>query len=194
MYSAKRCRQVGGVNKADAIKAFRSSRAYFKAGERDLGSEDSADPDILAQPLRKRRRAAYSREKKLQAITYITSTDCPKKGGEPGEMVPITLSYASGKLKVDRKNLRDWKDSKAKILGIKKGAYRARGLLIRREPELKFKLNAKFESERAIGRIINSVWFMKHVKAIYRVLYPCRFSQDEVTGRFEYTFFSFSNT
>jgi hypothetical protein len=71
-------------------------------------------------------------------------------------MVPITLSYASVQLKVDRKNLRDWRDNKAKILGMKKGAMRARGPSIGREPELEIKLNSEFETERAIGRIISS--------------------------------------
>lgn len=50
---------------------------------------------------------------------------------------------------------------------MKKGAYHARGPSFRREPELKFKLNAKFKEERAISRIILSIWFIKHVKAIY---------------------------
>ena len=59
---------------------------------------------------------------------------------------------------------------------------RARGLSIRREPVLEIRLNSKFESKRAIGRIISSTWFIKHAKAIYRELYPRRFSQDEVTG------------
>lgn len=118
----------------------------------------------------------------------------PKRHGNPGEVVPVSLKYVSKKLKVDRKNLRDWKTSKEKILGIKKGSYRVRGLSLRREPELKFKLNAKFKEERAISRIILSTWFIKYVKAIYRLQYPCRFLQDKVTRRFEYTFFLFSNS
>jgi len=118
----------------------------------------------------------------------------PKKGGLPGEMVTISLTYAGVQLQVDRHLLREWKDSKDKILGIKKGAMRARGPSLSREPKLEFKLNAKFESKRAIGRIISSLWFIKHAKAIYQELYPRRFSQDEVTGRFDYTFFSFSNS
>jgi len=35
---------------------------------------------------------------------------------------------------------------------------------------------------------------LKNAKAIYRDLYPRRISQDEVTGRFEYNLFSFSNS
>src|SRR3984885_16043447 len=76
IYSSKRRRQVGGVNEAIAIKAFRSSRAHFNAGEsdsRDTSSGSEGDGPLKLS--RKRRRAKYSREKKLQAITYITSTD-----------------------------------------------------------------------------------------------------------------------
>jgi len=61
-----------------------------------------------------------------------------KKGGPD---IPITLSYAAGQLHVDRYCLRDWKDNKAKILGIKKGALRYRGPFVRREPKMEFKLN-----------------------------------------------------
>jgi hypothetical protein len=91
----------------------------------------------------------------------------PKKRGTLGEMEPISLSYISRILKVDRKNLRDWKNTKEKILGMKKGVYCARGSSFGREPEFEFKLNAKFEEERAIGRIILSIWFIKYIKAIY---------------------------
>jgi hypothetical protein len=81
IYSSKRRRQVGRVNEAAAIEAFRSSRAHFNASESDSrdassGSEGDGPPKLS----RKRRRAKYSREKKLQAITYITSTDVQKKG------------------------------------------------------------------------------------------------------------------
>jgi hypothetical protein len=71
---AKRCRQVGGVNEAEAIEAFRSSRAHYEAGEPNSRSSGS-EGDGLPKLSRKKRRIAYSREKKLQAITYITSTD-----------------------------------------------------------------------------------------------------------------------
>jgi hypothetical protein len=66
IYSSKCRRQVGGVNKAAAIKPFRSWRAHFNASESDSrdassGSEGDRPPKLS----RKRRRAKYSREKKL---------------------------------------------------------------------------------------------------------------------------------
>ena len=81
----------------------------------------------------------------------------PKKRGTLGEMEPISLSYISKILKVDRKNLRDWKNTKEKILGIKKGVYYTRGPSFRRELELEFKLNTKFKEKRTISRIILSI-------------------------------------
>lgn len=48
--SSKRRRQVGGVNEAEAIKAFNSSRAYYEASEpdsRSSGSEGDGPPKLL---------------------------------------------------------------------------------------------------------------------------------------------------
>ena len=66
IYSAKRRRQVSGINKAKAIEAFKRSRDHFTTSEPNSGDESSRSegnsPPILS---RKRRRAIYSREKKL---------------------------------------------------------------------------------------------------------------------------------
>jgi hypothetical protein len=40
---SKRRRQVGGANKSKAIKAFRSSRAYYNVGEPDSRSSGSEE-------------------------------------------------------------------------------------------------------------------------------------------------------
>jgi hypothetical protein len=85
---SKRRRQVGGVNEAEAIEAFRNSRAHFDTREPDSRSTSSgSEGDSPPKLSRKKRRIAYSREKKLQAITYLTSTDMPKKGTLLGEMI-----------------------------------------------------------------------------------------------------------
>jgi hypothetical protein len=62
--SSKRRRQVGGVNKSKAIKAFRSLRAYYNTGEPDSRSSRS-EGDSPPKLLRKKRQITYSREKKL---------------------------------------------------------------------------------------------------------------------------------
>lgn len=103
---SKRRRQVGSINEAKAIVAFQSSCDHFDVGEPDSRSSGS-EGEGLPKLSRKKRQIVYSREKKLQAITYLTSTDILKKGGVLGEMVPISLTYTSVQLKVNRYSLRE---------------------------------------------------------------------------------------
>jgi hypothetical protein len=93
--SKRRRRLIGGINEAEAIAAFKSSRAHFDIGEPDSSGSSGSEDGDLYKVSKKKRRIAYSREKKLQAITYITSTNMPKKRGSLGEIVPISLTYAS---------------------------------------------------------------------------------------------------
>ena len=58
---ARRRRKVGGINEANVIEAFRSSRAHYDAGEPD--SDTDSDDDLGLK--KKQRRIGYSREKKL---------------------------------------------------------------------------------------------------------------------------------
>src|SRR5947208_16171195 len=55
-------------------------------------------------------------------------------------------------------------------------------------------LHKEFAQAREEGQLINGRWFLIHARAIYRLLHPRRISQDETTGRFTYTLFSFSST
>jgi hypothetical protein len=101
IFSQKRRRKVGGVNEAQAIEAFKSSREHQAAGEPDSDESDDYDSDGDHRTRPKLSRNAYSREKKLIAITYCELTDMlGKKEGNP--IVPITLSLASAKLDIDR--------------------------------------------------------------------------------------------
>ncbi|KAN0091830.1 hypothetical protein V8E51_017677 [Hyaloscypha variabilis] len=93
LYSVKRRRQIGGVNEAEAIEAFRRSRDHFEAGEPDSSDDSSSAGDGPPQLSRKKRRTAYLREKKLQAIMYIASTNMPKRNGKIGEIVPVSLKH-----------------------------------------------------------------------------------------------------
>jgi hypothetical protein len=98
----------------------------------------------------------------------------PRKKGGPD--VPISASLAAHNLKIDQGSLREWKKQKQRILRMKKGAKRWRGVSCGREPELEFKLYSQFVEARKIRRIISSRWFLKNAKAIYRDLFPCRIS------------------
>lgn len=185
--SRRRRRKVGGINEAEIIRAFQRTHDDMTNG--------GIDPDASSgeeSPSIKKRRRGYTREEKLQAISYLENTDIPGKRGAPDKAV--TLIWAGKVLQVDRHSLRDWRRDKVKILKMKKGAKRQRGICVGREPVLEFQLHEKFVTARGIGQIISGGWFLKHAKAIYRGLYPRRVTQDEVSGRYEYEYFSFSGT
>jgi hypothetical protein len=139
IFGQKRRRAVGGINERQVIiiiillhklanerqviEAFKSSCEHQAVGEPDSDDSDLYDSDGDHRPRPKLRRNAYSREKKLLAVTYCELTDMPgKKEGDP--VVPISLSLALSNLKVDRHCLREWKEQKQKILQMKKGAKR----------------------------------------------------------------------
>jgi transposase-like protein len=102
----------------------------------------------------KKTQISYSREKKLQAITYFEKTDVPGTKGRAN--TPIPLRWAARTLGIDRKQLRDWKKNKTKILYMKKGAKRYRRVTSEHEPELEFQLHAVFIEAQAKRRIIAS--------------------------------------
>jgi hypothetical protein len=101
IFGQKRRRAVGGVNEIQVIEAFRSSCEHQAAGEPDSDDSEFYDSDRDHRPCPKLRRNAYSREKKLLAVTYCEPTDMPRKK-EGDSMVPIPLRIASSKLKVDQ--------------------------------------------------------------------------------------------
>ena len=65
MFSVKRRPVVSGINKAKAITTFQRLRDHFKASEPDSSNSSGSEGDSLPQPLRKKRRITYLREKKL---------------------------------------------------------------------------------------------------------------------------------
>jgi len=92
---AKRQCQVSSINKSDAIKAFRSSQAHYNASKPDSSKSSRFEGEGPLKISKKKCYIAYSREKKLQAITYIILTNMPKRGEVLREIVLITLTYTS---------------------------------------------------------------------------------------------------
>ena len=143
IFGVRRRRKVGGVNEAEVIKAFKDSRARHAIGEPDSGDDaDEYSSDGDHRPRKKFKRTGYSREKKLQAITYFELTDMPGKKDTPD--VPISASLACKNLGIDRSSLREWKRDKQRILRMKKGAMRYRGQSYGREPGMEFELHKEF--------------------------------------------------
>jgi hypothetical protein len=113
IYGARNRHQVRGINKTDLVQSLENSCAYTAAGEPDSDNseaESEAELDSDYQPRPKARQNAYSREKKLAVITYLKLTDMPNakaKGDPNAPWVPVTWSYVSQKLKLDRKCLQE---------------------------------------------------------------------------------------
>ena len=112
--------------------------------------EETEDEDIEYIPTK---RYAYSREQKLAAIDYFQTTWKELKDGTHER---ISLRSASKKLKVSRKQLRNWVANKERIQQQKRGTFRARKQSTYvQEPELERRLNAQFEAARDQGRKVS---------------------------------------
>jgi hypothetical protein len=104
VFGVRRRRKVGGINEAECIQAFRSSRAHYAVREPDSGDEEEYKDDD-GRLLKKFKRNAYSREKKLLAITYFELTNMPRKDGVPD--TPISATLAAKNLGIDQSSLRE---------------------------------------------------------------------------------------
>jgi hypothetical protein len=136
------------------------------------------------------KRYSYSREHKLAAIDYFQTTWKENKDGTPER---LSLRYASRRLKINRKQLRNWVANKEKIQAQKRGTFRARReRTFIQEPELERILNTRFERAREQGRKISYKWMIRHAKKIYEELYPTRVIVSD-TGRRSYLGFRFSS-
>jgi hypothetical protein len=113
-----------------------------KPGDVDIANgkvilEETEDEDIEYIPTK---RYAYSREQKLAAIDYFQTTWTELKDGTHER---ISLRSASKKLKVSRKQLRNWVANKERIQQQKRGTFRARKQSTYvQEPKLERRLNA----------------------------------------------------
>jgi hypothetical protein len=81
--SQYRCRKVGGINKQEVIRAFQRSRENRLDLTRPNSEPESSDSDNPNRPYIKRRRRDYSKEDKLQALSYLSNTDIPGKNRTP---------------------------------------------------------------------------------------------------------------
>ena len=136
------------------------------------------------------KRYSYSREHKLAAIDYFQTTWKENKDGTPER---LSLRYASRRLKINRKQLRNWVANKEKIQAQKRGTFRARReQTFVQEPELERILNTRFERAREQGRKISYKWMIRHAKKIYEELHPTRVIVSD-TRRRSYLGFRFSS-
>ena len=188
-------RLIGGQLEKQVVELFAAVRLAQQEdgepGDVDIANgrailEETEDEDIEYIPTK---RYAYSREQKLAAIDYFQTTWKELKDGTHER---ISLRSASKKLKVSRKQLRNWVANKERIQQQKRGTFRARKQSTYvQEPELERRLNAQFEAARDQGRKVSFKWMMRHARQIYGELYPQRIIT-HASGKKTYLDFMFS--
>ena len=152
-------RLVGGLNERQTVELFAAVRLTQsnggEPGDIDITNGrveinlDDEDNDYVPS-----RRYAYSREHKLAAIDYFQTTWRQKLDSTHER---LSNRYASRKLKITRKQLRDLLANKEKILCQKKGTFRSNQDCAStiQEPDLEPLLNARFEKAREQGQKIS---------------------------------------
>ena len=131
----------------------------------DRGDDDEEEDNY--QPTK---RYTYSREYKLATIDYYQTT-WKEKLDKTYER--LLVRYASKKLKISRKQLRNWVANKEKIQNQKRGSFRAcKSHTFVQEPKLEQILNNRFKKARDQGRKISYKWILCYAKKIYEELYP----------------------
>ncbi len=147
-------RLIGGTNERQVLELFASVRLTqadnAEPGDVELvnrGTIEEEDDDYEYTPSK---RYSYSHEHKLATIDYFQTT---WKELEDRTYERLSVRYASKRLKVTCKMLRDWVASKERIQAQKRGTKRSCKSISRpQEPELERQLNDQFEKAREKGR------------------------------------------
>ena len=190
-------RLVGGANEKQVVQLFASVRLSQEEdgepGDLDIVNNTGVDEDLddLDFEYLPTKRYSYSREHKLAAIDYFQTTWRENKDGTHER---LSNRYASRRLRITRKQLRDWVSKKDIIQNQKRGTFRSRKRSAPvKEPEMERLLNQKFEEARDQGRKISYRWMIRHAKNIYEQLHPDRVLQDEGGRKKIYLGFRFSS-
>ncbi len=160
-------RLIGGQNEKQVVELF-ATFATVRLGQSEDG--EPGDIDIANRRLVQEqddeetdyvpsRRYAYSREQKLAAIDYFQTTWKQKLDDTYERM---SNRYASCRLRITRKQLRDWVANKERIMIQKRGSFcrKQNRVSTIQEPQLEYLLNKRFEKAREQGRKISFKWMM----------------------------------
>jgi len=126
-------------------------------------NDDEAIDDI--------RRRSWTREQKLGAIKYATSTYVLSKTS-PAKL--IANNAAALKIGCTPKMLRTWIRTYDKINASSKGSRKNRQNTTPKEPEMEQELHGLFIQKQSIRRKINAKWFQRNARIIYSNRYPHR--------------------
>jgi hypothetical protein len=171
---------VSSDREAEIIEQFRLHRELEGHNLNDNPPDDENEV---------RRRISYTREQKLVAISYATTT---WKQGKDGNPKLISKYAAAANLGITTAMLRKWIQTKARIESLPKGKRKESGGGPCQEPELEERLLQLFKESRLAGRKTNKPWFVREGKRLYGEMYPHRVTK--VPGKMaEYSGFKFSD-
>ncbi len=145
-------------------------------------------PGNLLEDHETRKRISYTKEQKLAAVSYITTT---WKAEKDGSMKLISKRSAAIYLGITTAMLRDWMKSQATIETMYRGVRKNRTAVSCQEPILEERLVKLFTEARKAGRKITHRWFVRHGQQIYGQLYPGRVVKN-TEKKTSYTGFRFS--
>jgi transposase-like protein len=135
-----------------------------------------------------RRRRAWSREQKLGAIQYATTTFLETKRGIKQL---ISRKAAATNIGCTPKMLREWIKDFNNIYASPKYTRKRRVETRPQEPEMEQQLHKSFLQKQSIGRKIGQKWIERNARMIYADIYPDRVAREE--GKLtEYNGFRFS--
>jgi hypothetical protein len=138
-------------------------------------------------------RKSYTRELKLAAIQYATTTLVTNRKG----VTRLITIYAAAKdLKITYQMMKKWIKKKDKISEQKKGSWRRIGGYLQKgkEHKMEAELIILFKLAKQARRTIGARWFRSNSRQIYSKLYPQRVLRKENIARAEYIGFKFSNS
>jgi hypothetical protein len=133
-----------------------------------MHAEKPIDDDVAIDDIRRR---SWTREQKLGAIKYATSTYVPGKTGSDELIANHAAAFNIG---CTPKMLCTWIRSYDEINASPKGSRKNRRNTTPKEPELEEELHKLFVEKRAIGRKINAKWIYRNAQIIYGNRYPHR--------------------
>lgn len=171
-------RMPAGLSVVDQFRIYR---------DRQPAASDAVDEDEDEE--KPRRRISYTKEQKLAAITYATTTWKVKKDGSSQL---ISKHAAAKELGITPAMLRAWMKDKSSIENSLKGTRKNRPVKVGcQEPEMEDLLLTRFVEARKSGRKVTNRWIFRHAKDIYGQLHPNRVIKRPGKS-IEYTGFKFS--
>jgi hypothetical protein len=133
--------------------------------------QDSIEDTIDNSDDETRRRRSWTREQKLGAIKYATSTYVVDKDSH---RKLIANNAAAANIRCTPHMLQTWIRLYDEINASSKGTRKDRRGTTAKQPQIEQKLYELFLQKRLIGRKVRSRWLYRQARIIYGNIYPNR--------------------